>query len=214
MKKEYKVVIFDLDGTLINSLPYHVKAFKELLAERNIKIKGKELEVLMGKPTTDIFRELRKKYGFKGDIHDLREERRYHYFKLIGNKDIIFDNSLRIINLLKKRYKIALATGSSYVIYFHSTSRDLQEIFNFTCTINDVKRGKPFPDQFIMVAKKLKVDNEECLVVGDSIYDALAAKRAGMDFVGILKGYTDRATLEKYGAIKVISDIRELTRIL
>ena len=64
-KKIYKAVIFDLDGTLINSLPYHVLAFKDLLLERNLRIKESYFRGVVGLPTKKILAELKKKYKFK-----------------------------------------------------------------------------------------------------------------------------------------------------
>ena len=87
-------------------------------------------------------------------------------------------------------------------------------MFDFVATINDVKKGKPYPEQFLYTARKLKVNPGECLVIGDSIYDALAAKRAGMDFIGILSGYNKKTELIKEGAIKTIHSVNELARLL
>jgi len=73
-KRRYKAIIFDLDGTLINSLPYHFLAFKDMLLEHGVRISDHHLQVLMGLPTEDILKELKKKYGFVHEILDLREE--------------------------------------------------------------------------------------------------------------------------------------------
>jgi len=210
----YKAIIFDLDGTLINSLPYHVLAFKDLMIERGIRIPEKELQKLMGIPTVEIFRELRKKYKFDKSIEDLREERRYHYFKFLGLKNIVFPGVMKTLRKLQIKYKLALATGSSYVTYTHSTDKDFQNLFDMSVTSNEVKHGKPAPDQFLLCAKKLKVKACECLVVGDSIYDAVAAERAGMDFIGTRTGYNKNHTLLKNGAIKTINNIPELLKII
>jgi HAD superfamily hydrolase (TIGR01549 family) len=211
---KYKAIIFDLDGTLINSLPYHLLAFKDMMKEHNIKIKESKMKVLLGIPTPDILKELKVKYKFKENLDDLREERRYHYFKYLGNKDIVFKGVFGTIKKLKKRYKIAIATGSSYVVYSHSTKKDFQELFDFVSTINDVKNGKPDPDQFFYVAKKLNVKINEVLVVGDSIYDAIAAQKANMDHVAVTSGYTSRDELKKYKPIKILKSVNQIIKIL
>ena len=199
---------------MIDSLPYHILAFKDLLLERNLRLSDEHLKKLMGKPTTDIFRELKKKYKFKENIEDLREERRYHYFKFLGLRNVVFPGVVKTLQNLRLKHKLALATGSSYVVYTHSTDRNFQALFDFVATINDVKRGKPYPEQFLFAAKKLRVKSSECLVVGDSIYDALAASRAGMDFIGTKTGYNKNQTLLKYGAIKTINSIKELLKVI
>jgi beta-phosphoglucomutase-like phosphatase (HAD superfamily) len=214
LSKKYRAIIFDLDGTLINSLPLHVLAFKDLMLERGIRLEDYELERLMGKPTTDIFRILKKKYKFKESIDVLREERRYHYFKFLGLKNIVFPGVLKSLQVLILNYKLALATGSSYVTYTHSTDKDFQILFDVIITSNSVRHGKPAPDQFLLCAKKLRIKPKECLVIGDSLYDAIAAKRAGMDFIGTLTGYNNSKTLLEEGAIAVIKNIPELLKLI
>ena len=212
--KKYNAIIFDLDGTLINSLPYHFLAFKDLLLEHNIRIEDSYLKKLIGMPTAAIFSELKKRYKFGGNVPDLREERRYHYFKFIGQRDIVFPGAMATLRKLRFNCKIAVATGSSRVIFTHSTDKDFQGMFDFVATINDVKKGKPYPEQFLYTAKKLHARPEECLVIGDSIYDAIAARKAGMDFIGVLSGYNKKSELIKEGAINTIHSVNELAKLL
>lgn len=212
--KKYKALIFDLDGTLINSLPYHFLAFKDLLLERGIRVDDNKLRKLMGKPTNDILIELKKHYKFKDNIEDLREERRYHYFKFLGLRNVVFPGVIKTLRQLRIDYKLAIATGSSYVMYTHSTTKDFQFLFDFVSTINDVEKGKPSPEQFLLVAKRLKVKPSECVVIGDSVYDAVAAKKAKMDFIGTTTGYNKNHTLLDFGAVRTIGSINELTKVL
>jgi HAD superfamily hydrolase (TIGR01509 family) len=214
MLKKYKAIIFDLDGTLINSLPYHYLAFKDLLEEHNIHINDKHLKVLMGKSTHDIFTELKKKYGFKEKIEDLREERRYHYFKFVGQKNLLFPGVEPLLKKLRKKYKLGLATGSSRIIFSHSTNKSFETLFDTIVTITDVKNGKPDPEQFLKTARKLKVKPEQCLVIGDSLYDADGAANAKMDCIGVTTGYTRAKTFREHKTVKVIVAVTDLSRVL
>lgn len=213
-QKRYKAIIFDLDGTLIDSLPYHFIAFKDLLLEHNLRISDAYLQRLMGLSTRNIFKELKKQYRFKQSIEDLREERRYHYFKFLGNRDITFAGVKKLLRELRLKYKLAIATGSSRVVFTHSTDLDFRDNFDFVATITDVRRGKPFPEQLMLCAKKLKVKPKDCLVVGDSKYDCLAAKRAGMDFVHVLTGITKRQELKHEHPILTLNSAVELKKYL
>lgn len=210
MKEKYKLIIFDLDGTLIDSLPYHSIAFKDLLLEKGIRIDDGYLKKLIGMPTASILKQLKKRYKFKEDIDDLREERRFHYFKFLGNRNIVFSGITNVLKKLRLKYKIAIATGSSRIILTHSTDKDFQELFDFIITINDVKKGKPSSEQFILVSNKLHVKPKSCVVIGDSIYDAMASKSARMDFIGITTGCNTRKELLNYGAMKVINSLKQL----
>jgi HAD superfamily hydrolase (TIGR01509 family) len=214
LNKKYKVIIFDLDGTLIDSLSYHASSFKEMLDEHNIKISYQKIRKTIGIPTPVVLKELKKKYKFKENIECLRKERRQYFFKSIKNKDLVFPGIIRTLKKLQNSYKLAIATGSSRYVLYRSTKPSLRKYFNFISTIDDVKKGKPAPDQFYSVAIKLKVDPQECLVIGDSIYDGLAAKRAKMDFIGVLTGYTKKRELEKYNPIHVLFSVDHLRKIL
>ncbi len=212
--KKYRAIIFDLDGTLIDSLPYHVLAFRDLLFERRIRIDEEHVKNLVGLSTSAILQELKKKYKLEENIKDLREERRYHYFKFLGNKNIVFPGVMKLLEQLRFDYKIAIATGSSRSTFLHSTHKEFQEIFDFVITINEVKKGKPSPDQLIACARKMKVKPSECLVIGDSIYDQIAAKKAKMDSVGVLTGYTSERDLKKNGAKEVLKSVSEIRKVL
>jgi HAD superfamily hydrolase (TIGR01549 family) len=216
MKKErkYKAIIFDLDGTLINSLPYHFMAFKDLLLEHNIRIADNQLKKLQGLSTLNILKALKKKYKFKENLADLREERRYHYFKFLGNRDITFPGVKAMLGKLRLNYKIAIATGSSKVTFTHSTDKDFQNMFDFVSTINDVKKGKPHPEQLFFIARKLKVKPEECLMIGDSIYDGITAKNAKMDFIGVLSGYTSKRELMQHSPRTILKNVNALPKFL
>lgn len=215
-REEIKAIIFDLDGTLINSLPLHELAFKDLLLEHGIRLEENHLRKLIGLSTRLILKEIKKKYKLKQNVEDLREERRYHYFKFLGRKSIVFPGAQKILEDLRLNYKIAIATGSSFVTFSHSTNLEFKSLFDAIVTINDVskERGKPYPDQLLLAAKKIHVSPKNCLVIGDSIYDAIASKRAKMRFLGVTTGFTSKQELVKKGAFKVMKSLSEIKTIL
>jgi HAD superfamily hydrolase (TIGR01509 family) len=217
MKKgeKFKLIIFDFDGTLVNSLPFHILAFKDMLLEHGIKIQEEELNKLVGLSTKNIFNLLKKKYKFKEDLEALREERRYHYFKFLGKKNILFPGVIKILeNLILKNYKLAIATGSSEVTFSHTVNNDFKVLFDEIVTITDIKKGKPAPDQLLFIAKKLKVKPKECLVVGDSVYDGQAAQRAKMSFIGVRTGYTKERDFKKYKPLAILNSVAQLGKFL
>jgi phosphoglycolate phosphatase-like HAD superfamily hydrolase len=77
-------------------------------------------------------------------------------------------------------------------------------------TRDEVRRAKPDPDLFLAAAAKLNTPAERCLVVGDSVWDLLAARRAGSLGLGVLTGGYGRDELERAGAYRVYEDIADL----
>jgi HAD superfamily hydrolase (TIGR01549 family) len=177
-------------------------------------MKDATLKDFMGSSTRKILENIKEVYPFEGKIEDVREERRYHYFKAVGDRDIFIRGVKKLIPRLKEGYKLAIATGSSRVTARYSITRDFQSNFNTMVTINDVKKGKPAPDQLLLVAKRLKVKPSECLMVGDSVYDILAAKGLKMDSFGVLTGYTSKKELFEAGAKKVLRNVNKLIKEL
>ena len=212
--KKYKAIIFDLDGTLIDSMPLHFKAFKETLREHDVSMGDATLKHFMAGSTKKVLESIKKVYDFQGTVKDVREERRYHYFRILGKNEIIFPGVRKLLKELKKDYKLAIATGSSRVITRYSTDKEFQKMFDFIVTINDVKKGKPYPDQLLLVARKLRVKPSECLMIGDSTYDIVAAKRAKMDSFGVLSGYQTKKELLGAGANDVLKSVKEIKSYL
>ncbi|VVB79443.1 Phosphoglycolate phosphatase [uncultured archaeon] len=210
-----KLIIFDLDGTLINSLPYHTLAFLKVAELHGVKVPYKYVHSLMGKNSEQIFTHLKKEYGLKGDFSKLRIERRKIYDKILGKKDLSIPGVLRTLQYFKnKKIKFVLATGSSYSSYVRSTTKQFRKMFTLASTVDDVKHGKPSPEQMLYVIKKMKVKKQEVLAVGDSIYDAQAAKSAGVEFVGVKTGFEKGKPLKRYRHLAILNSVNEFQKIL
>ena len=212
--KNYGYIFFDLDGTLVNSVQLARVSFLKLLQVRGIKVKNFDIGPLSGSPTVGILKFMKKKYGLKGNLMDLRNERRRHFFEMIKSKNLLFPGVENTLKKLKKKYKIAVATGSSYGTMSQILPKKIMKLFNVIVTIDDVKEGKPNPEQLILILKKLKINSKKCLMIGDSRFDQIAAKRAGMDSIGVLTGGTKRKDLLKAGAKEVIENVNKLNKVI
>ncbi len=206
-----KAVIFDLDGTLVNSHEAYAKAYKEVLTKHGVIIRKEQVVRLFGMTAEDIIKRLLPELSAK-EIRDIVRE-----------KSAIFDKSLDLIkplpcaeNLLRKlgRCRLALATSSS------RKSTDLllrkfgwDSFFNVVLTGYDVPRPKPAPDILIEAAKLLELSVKDCLFVGDSIFDARAATAAGMKFIGVETGSFKKKDFKAEGFFSY-PNLCELSKIL
>lgn len=214
MKKEYKAIIFDLDGTLVDTLPDSKLSFKILFRKRGVTIKNSDINSYAGAPTKTILLALKKKYGLKETVQDLRMERRNIFFSLITKKSLLFPGVESTLIKLRKKYKLAIATGSSFASLFQITPEKIRDLFDVIITIDDVKKGKPSPDQLLLAARKLNISPSSCLMVGDSRFDQIAARKAKMDSIGVLTGVVSKKELILAGAKDVVNSVDDLNKVI
>ncbi|MEX2007280.1 MAG: HAD family phosphatase, partial [Candidatus Levyibacteriota bacterium] len=185
-----KAVIFDKDGVLMLTEPLYHRAYQGALdhfgaiglydwdthRKRN------------GMPATETYFFLRKKYKVKASLPDFLAEFRKRYKKFMMSEELEVPEGVReLLSALKKAdIKVAIATSG----HRESTAMTLEktrlsEEFGTIITSDDVAKGKPDPEIFLLAAERLGVSPKECLVIGDSINDVLGAKSAGMKVIAI-----------------------------
>ena len=174
-------IIYDLDGTIVFSEPIGVKALIKTLHELNISHANFDLNILIFRPISDLL-----KLIFKNNehmIHDARIAWFNNYIQLAFEKGMLKlapDIKETLEKLKNEGYKLAIGTGSVYALvdltleYF-----ELKQYFDEIVTVEEVESPKPAPDTFNLIAKNLKVESNECIVVGDTKYDIIAAKEFG-----------------------------------
>jgi HAD superfamily hydrolase (TIGR01509 family) len=192
-KKDVKAVLFDMDGTIVDSMPYHYISWYETLNKYGIRISPNDIFETEGKNsliiTEEIFKEHNKPIN-KAKAQLVLNEKRAIFLKYF--KNIIFNEAIDIIKLLKKKgYLIGLVTGSGMVIVEKVLSKAHLNLFDIVVTVDMTKRGKPYPDPYLAAAKNLKLKPKDCLVIENAPFGIISAKRAEMTCFSI------ETTLEK-----------------
>jgi len=184
--KNYKGLIFDLDGTLINSMPYHALAWKQVANEHGFDIDIKDIYAMGGSASRDIAAFYKNKGEPVGDI-DEYVKRKIAIFQENIPKIEVFD---KIFNELKEAkalgIKIAIGTGTRTA----NANRILKEkglldYIDTLVTADDVTRHKPNPDTFLVAAKRLELSPQDCLVFEDGQLGIKAALRGGFDCIEV-----------------------------
>jgi HAD superfamily hydrolase (TIGR01549 family) len=210
-------LIFDLDGTLIDTVYAHVFAWQRALAEADMAIDGWRIHRRMGMSgglfTRAVARELgRELTSAEADALQQRHGELFHDFlperpPLPGAVEL-----LRFLRSAKIPHGIATSGQRPEI----NASLAALGVGDETVVIerDDVARAKPEPDLFLACQKSLGVRVEECYVVGDAVWDLLAARRAGMLSIGLLSGGYGEDELSRAGAFRVYRDASELFQSL
>ena len=179
------VIIFDMDGVLVDSIPFHYKSLRKLFAGYGIKYSFDEYkrhDITAGAMNV-IPRVFRAHGGNPANIQDALKKKN----RLSLNVQIpLFPGVLELIkNLKKKGYTLAVASGGTrYFVTRRLKKNRIYKYFDFIITGDDHVRKKPHPGIYLKTAKEFKVHPADCVVIEDSYDGVLAAKRAGMKVIG------------------------------
>jgi len=206
--------IFDLDGTLTDSVYQNVAAWKEALDAEDIPLAMWRIHRKIGMSGGLMLKSLSRETGLnisEEQAERLSEKHAQAYERLQG-QIIALPGAVGLLESLtqdKLKWCIATSGGSDTAkINLKALGLDINEIN--IITRDDVKYGKPDPDLFLAAAHKLDVPIEECLVIGDAIWDMLAARRCKATGIGLLSGGYDIGELERAGALRVYEDPQDL----
>ncbi len=184
--KNYKGLIFDLDGTLINSMPYHALAWKQVAYEHGFDIDVNDIYAMGGSASRDIATFYKNKGEPVGDI-DEYVKRKIAIFQENIPKIEVFQ---KIFNELKEAkslgIRIAIGTGTRTANATRILKeKDLFDYIDALVTADDVTRHKPNPDTFLVAAKRLELEPQDCLVFEDGQLGIKAALRGGFDCIEV-----------------------------
>ena len=183
----FDAVIFDCDGTLVNSMPYHFEAWCEALSLHGAANIFKEdvFYAMGGRPTKDIVVELNDEYGLKLDPERVAFAKREAFLKKLGQIELI-DEVAAFAESLRGKLPMAIATGGTRLVIEKTLQAvGVSDLFDEVVTADDVKTGKPAPDIFLRAAELLGVKPERCLVLEDAPAGVMAGQLAGMTVISI-----------------------------
>ncbi len=188
-EKSMKAVIFDMDGVLVDSQPYHFKADIETMAQYGVIKDQKFYEAYAGTLTADRMRMLKEMFCLDVPVEEMTAKREQMILDIMAREDIVPVSGIpEFLKGIKERKLVtAVASSSDYKLIDLILDRlKIAEYFDSITSGSDVKRGKPSPDVFLLAAERINMKPEECLVVEDSENGVKAAKAAGMKALGYI----------------------------
>lgn len=183
----YGGYIFDLDGTLVDSMPTHLVAWNRALAEVGMPpFIEEEYYSWGGRSAVDIVEELAAREG-RVDIDPQKVAvlKRHYYMSLLEECPALpIEGVVDFARAQKGRVPMAIATGSALEGALKTLEgAGLSGFFDIIVTPAEVQEGKPAPDMFLLAAARMGVEASSCCVFEDALPGIAAAKAAGMDVV-------------------------------
>jgi HAD superfamily hydrolase (TIGR01509 family) len=179
LRSKVKAVLFDMDGTLIDSMKYHIKSWIQAFKNAGIKVTKQEIALFEGADFQKTVRHFAKKNNKKLTKDEKIKifKQKYDFFnKIYEHKYLVSANKL--IALKSLGVKIAITTGNDLDGIKNCLDKYYYDLFDVVITAEDVKQGKPKPDTYKIALKKLNIKPDEAIVVENAPLGIESAKSA------------------------------------
>jgi HAD superfamily hydrolase (TIGR01509 family) len=215
-------VMFDLDGTLIDTVPIYYEIIDIVFAELGVPVVSREtlMEAMddgdfnWGRVLPDHMKKRENELGKKarGIVDEIAPAMFHKQVKLIPGTDVLF-NEIAVAGI-----KIGLVTSTPAqrmaVKMVPLRNAGLVDLLEVIVTADDVRHKKPSAEPLIQCSQKLGIPLEKCVYVGDTRVDIRAGKAADMGTVGVLTGFDDYDALKNETPDAIIDSIAQLSEIL
>jgi beta-phosphoglucomutase len=194
MKSQIDGVVFDMDGTLLDNMPFHEEAFNTFAHRHGLPALTLETRKWMdGKRNRDIFPHLfaHSRTLSPADVEQLADEKESLYRQLSTGRLASLPGLDHLLTRLEARdLPVALATSAPRANVEHTLAElGLRTRIVLIARSDDVAHGKPFPDVFLEAARLMGVAPERCLAFEDAPAGIIAARAAGMFCIGVSTSY-------------------------
>lgn len=176
-----------MDGVITNTMPYHFKAWKEVLLNIGIKASCFDVYKREGQDGLSTLRTLFQEKGLKFDLRQAQDilRRKEELFKRIVRIKFVPGSRSFVRNLHKHGFLLGLVTGTSRHEMERILPRDLRDLFCVTVTGDEVKKSKPNPEPFLKAFGKLVLAKKDVVVIENAPFGIEAAKKAGLRCIAL-----------------------------
>lgn len=206
-------IVFDFDGTLVDSLEAHIRSWKNAFEDLDVELMEEEIRKRFGKPSATILSEVLPP-RLHGKIAELTKRKQLYFTEQPPSLKLYLGVEKVLKKLEERDVPMAVATSMNRKgLRSALQALRIEKYFDVVVTVEDVTRGKPDPEMLLRTAEKLGEKPKSCLMVGDSLFDVLAAERAGMSIVVVANNPYQIEQIREKG-VKVVENITEILDLL
>ncbi len=213
MGKEKKIICFDLDGTLIAADELHARAYHSAFRKHHLRFIP--TRTLMGKFGLEKYRVIRFFYPSLSRPQIRKIEQEVTRFILQTHTKVKpIPGAKKTLAILKKDFTLAIVSNCTRNVILHllSLAKIPRRYFQLIIGNDDVRHGKPAPDELFKAEKLLH--HHVDYMIGDTMYDVLAGKKAKVKVIAVLSGRHTKKQLQKYEPEAIIPSVRTLPKYL
>ncbi len=182
-----KAVIWDMDGVIADTGPYHFKAWQEVFQKRGVNFTEDNFQRNFGQRNDTIIRNVLGEQISQDEIDAITGEKETDFRQRVRQNIKPLPGAIKLLKSLSQHgFKIALASSAPMEnIQLVTQGLGINNYFHSIVSGRDVTEGKPSPQGFLLAAKKLGIAPQNCIIIEDAVAGVTAAKRAGMRCIAV-----------------------------
>ncbi|MCF6157556.1 MAG: HAD family phosphatase [wastewater metagenome] len=181
-----KAIIFDMDGVLVDSMPYHAEAWSTVLKDIGIHIDKRMIYEIEGANSRKVIDTIFRQFGrtpTEEEIQDLGNKKSKIFEEIAQVKP--FDGIQELLELVQSRYKLAVVSGSNQNTVHNIINTFFPNVFQVIIDGETTEISKPSPEPYLVAVQKLDIPKDQCLVIENAPLGIQSAKSAGLRCIAI-----------------------------
>jgi beta-phosphoglucomutase family hydrolase len=209
-KNKARAVIWDMDGVIADTAPYHLKAWQKVFQKRGVNFTEDDFQHCFGQRNDTIIKSTLGEQISQNEVDIIATKKETTFRKLVRQNIRPLPGAIKLVKSLREHgFEVALASSAPIEnIRLVTRGLGIDDCFHAIISGRDVNKGKPSPQGFLLAAKKLRVEPENCIVIEDAIAGVTACKKAGMQCIAVTNTHPRESLAE---ADLIVDTLEEVT---